>query len=92
MLGEGDVGGVGDLVIPKYSSFPNTRHSRALVSVCRRASSFKRRLTDTYVLGNLPKVGTGFVGIHGSLREIPEGEENMVAYWLPIFYRSRMTK
>ena len=52
-----------------------TRHSRALVSVCRRAFSFKRRLTDTYVLGNLPKTGTGFVGIRGSLREIPEGDE-----------------
>ena len=58
---------------------------------CRRAFSFSGGLPDTYDLGNLPKIGTGFVGIHGNLREIPEGEENMVAYRLPIFYRSRMT-
>ena len=47
---------------------------------CRRAFSFKRRLTDTCVLGNLPKTGTGFVEIHGSLREIPEGDEKYSRY------------
>ncbi len=57
---------------------------------CRRASSFKRRLTDTCVLGNLPKIGTGFVEIHGSLREIPEAKK-IWSLTLPIFYRSRMT-
>ncbi len=59
---------------------------------CRRAFSFKRRLTDTYDLGNLPNTGTGFVGIHGSLREIPEGDEKYSRYRSLFFYRSRMTK
>ena len=70
---------------PYYSSFSS-------VSVrCRRAFSFKRRLTDTCVLGNLPKTGTGFVGIHGSLREIPEGDEKYGRWRSLFFYRSRMT-
>ncbi len=77
--------GAGSLRHSKYSSFqalviPSTRHSRSLVSVCRRASSFKRRLTDTCVLGNLPKTGTGFGKVHASLREIPEGDEKYSRY------------
>ena len=68
------------LVIPTYYS------SFSSVSVrCRRAFSFKRRLTDTYDLGNLPKVGTGFVGIHGSLRKIPEGDEKYGRLSAPYF-------
>ena len=39
---------------------PITRHSRALVSVAAALFLFKRRLTDTCVLGNLHKTGTGF--------------------------------
>ena len=42
-------------------------------------------LPDTYVLGNLPKIGTGFVEIHGSLREIPEGDEKYGRLSAPYF-------
>ena len=55
--------------------FPSNSSFSSVSVRCRRAFSFKRRLTDTCVIGNLPKVGTGFVEIHGSLREIPEGDE-----------------
>ncbi len=104
-----------------YSSFSSVsarrrrRHNSSFSSVsvrCRRAFSFKRRLTDTYDLGknppgadfrvarrarirddtrNLPKTGTGFVGIHGSLREIPEGDEKYSRWRSLFFYHSRMT-
>ena len=48
---------------PRQADAKNPNHpSFSSVSVrCRRASSFKRRLTDTYVLGNLPNTGTGFL-------------------------------
>ena len=75
-----------------HSRMTATTSSFSSVSVrCRRAFSFKRRLTDTYDLGNLPKVGTGFVGIHGRLREIPEGDEKYSRYRSLFFYHSRMT-
>ena len=64
--------------LPIFLSFENDGYYSSFSSVsvrCRRAFSFKRRLTDTYDLGNLPKVGTGFGKIHASLREIPEGDE-----------------
>ena len=80
----GFVSGTLQTKIPNYSSFSSVSDR------CRRASSFKRRLTDTCVLGNLPKTGTGFVEIHGSLREIPESKK-IWSLTLPIFYRSGMT-
>ena len=84
------------LALPIFLSCENdgyiTRHSRALVSVAAALFLFKRRLTDTYDLGNLPKIGTGFVGIHASLREIPEGDEKYSRWRSLFFYRSRMTK
>ena len=55
------------------------------MTVCRRAFSFKRRLTDTYDLGNLPQVGTGFAKVHASLREIPEGDEKYGRLSAPYF-------
>ena len=78
-----------------FLPFENDDYNSSFSSVsvrCRRAFSFKRRLTDTLVLGNLPKTGTGFVEIHGSLREIPEGDEKYSRYRSLFFYHSRMTK
>ncbi len=73
------------------SSFSPTSSFSSVSVRCRRAFSFKRRLTDTYVLGNLPKVGTGFGKVHASLREIPEGDEKYSRYRSLFFYHSRMT-
>ncbi len=69
-----------------------TRHSRALVSVAAALFLFKRWLTDTCVLGNLPKTGTGFGKVHANLREIPEGDEKYGRWRSLFFYRSRMTE
>ena len=80
---------------PYFLPFGNDGHNSSFSSVsvrCRRAFSFKRRLTDTCVLGNLPQTGTGFVGIHGRLREIPEGDEKYSRWRSLFFYHSRMTK
>ena len=55
------------------------------VSVRLPPRFFLRRLTDTCVLGNLPKIGTGFGKVHASLREIPEGDEKYGRLRLPIF-------
>ncbi len=66
------------LGLPIFLPFENDGYYSSFSSVsvrCRRASSFKRRLTDTCVLGNLPNTGTGFGKVHASLREIPEGDE-----------------
>ena len=82
------------LEAPYFLPFGNDGYNSSFSSVsvrCRRASSFKRRLTDTYDLGNLPKIGTGFDKVHGSLREIPEGDEKYSRYRSLFFYRSRMT-
>ena len=54
-------------------SFPSTRHSRALVSVAAALFLFKRRLTDTYDLGNLPKTGKGFAKVHASPKGLYQG-------------------
>ncbi len=63
---------------PYYSSFSS-------VSVRLSPRFFLRRLTDTYDLGNLPKIGTGFVEVHASLREIPEGDEKYGRLSAPYF-------
>ena len=70
-----------------YSVIPSEQKLviRALVSVAAALFLFKRRLTDTCVLGNLVQVGKGFVEVHASLREIPEGDEKYGRLSAPYF-------
>ena len=76
---------------PSLLSHSNNPSFSSVSVRCRRAFSFKRRLTDTYDLGNLPKTGTGFAKVHANLRKIPEGDEKYGRWRSLFFYRSRMT-
>ncbi len=81
--------------LPIFLSFENDGYYSSFSSVSVRLPPrfffLSGGLPDTCVLGNLPQFGTGFVGIRGSLREIPEGDEKYSRWRSLFFYHSRMT-